>query len=386
MTGKERILNALSGEKPDRIPFVPNIWQWFYVNHYNDTLPDATGAAQSPVEVLRGMGADVFSKFDGEVGKPVFRTCRHTTVFEGQFPEGKRPNTGFAGFEGGPIQRERVETPYGTLTHTWEYQPCAGAPFESERWWKDFDAEYAAIRYSLEDTQTEYDTEALRAGLSNVGDDGTIMLQLLPTPLKQFHWLAGPENASLFIHDHPQEMRDLARIHERKSIEWLEQVVDLDDVWVFEVADNVDSMFYSPGLFAEFCAPILTKAAEVVHARGKYLFLHACGQLRALGRLFLEAGVDCVEGQAPPPVGDWHLHQARALSDRLIVCGGMATPEQELRGPDARERIDAYVRDLFASMGDCRRFLFGSSCNTSPLTPYENLLAFRDASWKYGRL
>jgi uroporphyrinogen-III decarboxylase len=139
-------------------------------------------------------------------------------------------------------------------------------------------------------------------------------------------------------------------------------------------------------LFRAFCLPTIQKVAQMVHARGKYLFLHACGQLKALASLFLEAELDCVEGQAPPPMGDWPLHETRALSERLIVCGGMAAPQQELAGPRTREQIDAYVRDLFASMGDKRRFLFGSSCNTSPMTPYENLLAFRDAAWKYGQI
>jgi uroporphyrinogen-III decarboxylase len=64
--------------------------------------------------------------------------------------------------------------------------------------------------------------------------------------------------------------------------------------------------------------------------------------------------------------------------------GGMSAPQQELYGPDAAAMIDHFVRELFASMGDKRRFLFGSSCNTSPQTPYENLLNFRDAAWKYG--
>ena len=83
--------------------------------------------------------------------------------------------------------------------------------------------------------------------------------------------------------------------------------------------------------------------------------------------------------------------QARILAalagerpDRVIVCGGMTAAEQEWTGPDAADRIDRHVRDLFASMGDKRRFLFASGCNTSPRTPFENLIAFRDAAWKYG--
>jgi uroporphyrinogen-III decarboxylase len=124
----------------------------------------------------------------------------------------------------------------------------------------------------------------------------------------------------------------------------------------------------------------------MIHARGKYLFMHSCGRLKVLAPLFLEAGLDCMEGQAVPPLGDWPLDEARALSARLIVCGRMAAPEQELATPDAVERFAAYVRDTFASMGDRRRFLFASSCNTSPRTPYQNLLTFRDAAWKYGKV
>jgi hypothetical protein len=305
--------------------------------------------------------------------------------FEGEAAPGKPRSVSFANFEEGTLRRERIETPFGLLTHAWEYRPESGAPFELEHWWKDFDREYAAVRHWLSDTDWQCDDQALRAGLDRIGNDGTLIFQLLPSPLKQFHWLAGQVNASLFIVDHPDEMRELAAIYERKTLEYVEKVVDLDNVWVLEVADNVDSLFYTPSYFKEFCVPTLKKQAEMIHARGKYLFMHACGRLKALAPFFLEAGLDCMEGQAVPPLGDWPLHEARALSPGLIVCGGMAAPEQELEGATAAEHLDAYVRDAFASMGDMRRFLFASSCNTSPRAPYKNLLAFRDASWKYGR-
>lgn len=386
MTGKERLLSALAGEKPDRVPFTPNIWQWFHANDYNGTLPQAVGGATSPIEVLRGMGADIFSKFDGQLPAPLYRKCGYAVEFTGGLPKGRAPQASFTTFDGGIVRKEQVETPHGTLAHAWEYRAETGAPFEVEHWWKDFDSEFGAIRYWMENTEWHLDAEAQRAGLENVGEDGLIIFQLLPSPLKQFHWLAGQVGASYFIADHPLEMQELARIHERKSLEYLEQVVDLANLWVFEVADNLDSLFYSPRWFKQFCLPTLKKEAEIIHARRKYLFVHACGRLKALAPLFVESNLDCVEGQAPPPIGDWYLHEARALSDRLIVCGGMAAPEQELIGTDAAGRIEAYVRDTFASMGDKRRFVFASSCNTSPRTPYENLLAFRDAAWKYGPL
>ncbi len=385
MDGKERILTTLAGGLADRVPFVPNIWQWFYVNQFKGTLPPALAAYDHPVHLLRAMGADILSKFEGDVRAITYPGCEYSLENGGEDLGRDRVWGGFTWFERYARRRERIGTPFGALTHVWQYERSTGAPFEKERWWKDW-SEYPAVRYLLEHTESTPDLAALRRGLDLIGEDGTIIFQLAETPLKKFHWLAGQENASYFIVDHPAEMRELARIHERNCLEYLEQVVDLPDVYVFEVPDNVDTLFYTPRWFREFCLPILKKQAEIVHARDKYLFLHACGRLKALAPLFIEAGVDCLEGQAPPPLGDWTLAAARATSDRFVVCGGMAAPQQELRGPNASAELDAYVRETFASMGDCRRFLFGSSCNTSPLTPYENLVAFRDAAWRYGQL
>ena len=387
MTGKERILAALAGEKPDRVPFAPNIWQWYHANDYNDTLAAEARASGSPVATLRAMGADIFSKFDSPRPQPVYGNCGTRFAFEGGLPKGRAPWSSWGDlFEGGIVRREWLDTPFGTLGHGWEYRAETGAPFEIEHWWKDFERDYPAVRYWLEHSAWHLDEPALKAGLANVGEDGTIIFQLLASPLKQFHWLAGQVNASYFITDHPQEMDELAQIWARQSLEFVEEVAGLKDVLVYEVPDNLDSLFYPPRWFRRFCVPVFRQTAEILHAHGKYLFVHACGKLKMLAPQYLEADLDCVEGQAPPPIGDWPLHEARALSNRLIVCGGMAAPQQELAEADACERIDEYVRELFTSMGDRRRFVFASSCNTSPRTPYANLIAFRDAAWRYGHV
>jgi len=381
MTGKERILTTLAGGAPDRVPFVPNIWQWFHVNKSRGTLPAMLRSCESPVAALRALGADVMSKFDGIALVEQLHACRLAVSFEDD--GGAKPEwTSFTSFEGGNIRNETLDTPHGTLTHTWKYETQTGAPFEVEHWWEDFERDYPAIQSWLEDADWRLNRNAIARGLANVGDDGIVLFQLPPTPLKKFFWLAGPEQASLFIADHPDEMAKLARLHEQKTLAALEEVVNLDGVWVFEWPENLDSLFYSPEHFRNFCLPAMREAAAMIHARGKYMFAHACGRLKALAPLILEAGLDCVEGQAHPPIGDWRLDEARALSDRLIVCGGMTAREQEWTGPDAAERIERHVSGLFASLGDRRRFLFASGCNSSPRMPIDNLIAFRDAAWK----
>ena len=385
MTGRERLLAALAGQQPDRVPFAPNVWQWFYANRDAGAIPAELAGVDNPLAALSRLGAEVLSKFDGLVVRQHLHECRQSVEYEGD-PTDAPSWTSFVDFAAGPIRRERIETLQGTLTQVWQFSSQSQAPFEAEHWWKDFDREYPAIRAWMQDRQFTIDRAALHRGLTNIGDAGLVMLQLLPSPLKQFHWLAGQANATLFLVDHPAEMRELARIHEQQALAVVEEALDLPEIVIFEVPDNLDSTFYSPPLFREFCLPMLREAAAMIHSRGKYLFIHACGKLKALAPLVLESCLDCVEGQAHPPLGDWHLHEARASSARLILCGGMTANEQEWTGPDARDRIRDHVRGLFASLGDKRRFVFASGCNTSPRTPWENLLAFRDAAWEFGRL
>jgi hypothetical protein len=151
MTGRERILAALRGEKPDRVPFAPNLWQWYHANDYNGTLPEEVRSLRSPVEVLRLLGADVLSKFDSPRPLPVYRDCEYTFRFSGGLPKGRPPWSSFGDtFAGGLIRHERIDTPCGALSHTWEYQAETGAPFETAHWWKDFDSEYPVVRHWLE--------------------------------------------------------------------------------------------------------------------------------------------------------------------------------------------------------------------------------------------
>ena len=125
----------------------------------------------------------------------------------------------------------------------------------------------------------------------------------------------------------------------------------------------------------------------MIHARGKTLVVHACGRNKALLKHIGRSQVDCLEGITPPPLGDVNLGSVRETVgyERFTVDGGMDTAHLEVKA-DAEQVIHTYTRDLFASMGDKRHFIFASSCMTPPPTPWENIVAFRNAAREYGRI
>jgi len=282
--------------------------------------------------------------------------------------------------------RRRFVTPHDTLTQTWAFTAESAADFEAKYWWTDWD-EYEAVRFMLEARDYTYDAELFRDWFRRVGDDGVVMCHITQSPLKMLHWLAGPQNATYFIMDHPEETKALAKIHEEKALALLEQVADLPETEIFFSGDNLDSMFYPPRFYRDYCDSFFTRAAEIVHRRGKRFVVHACGRNKVLLPLVGASGVDCLEGITPPPLGDVQLGEARRLAGKpdFTVNGGMDSPHLELR-EDAEAALHVYTRDLFAGMGDKRHFVYASSCMTSPLTPWENLVYLRDAAREHGRL
>jgi hypothetical protein len=388
MNGRERILNALRGADTDLVPFAPNIYLWFYYHRYNGTLPAEIASMQHPFEVLRYLGADILARWDTQWAlREVYTAGEYSEEYSGDGDLSIERVTAFHHWPPHMTERrQRLVTPYGPLTQLWRLSPETGADFEAEHWWKEW-SEYEAVRFMLENKEFEFDAALFDYWVDQVGDDGVMLLNISESPLKRLHWLAGPANASLFIMDHPAEMKALAQIHEEKALQFLAQVVDHPKAQVFISHDNLDSAFYSPKFYRDFCDSFFTRAADLIHSRGKTLVVHACGRNKALLKAVGASRVDCLEGITPPPLGDVDLSTARSATgyETFTVNGGMDTAHLEVKNEAARV-IHTYTRDLFAAMGDKPHFIFASSCMTPPPTPWENLLHFRDAAREYGRM
>lgn len=388
MTGKQRILAAFHGELPDTVPFSPNIYYWFYNHVARNTLPEEIAGARHPFDVLRFLGADILARWDTQYAtKEIYAAGEFSDEFTGESRFDHPMVTAFNIYPPHTsVRRRKFVTPHGTLTHTWKLTEESGADFEAEYWWKQWD-QYEAIRFMLEARDYVFDEAEFRGWVDRVGEDGVMMVHLTQSPLKTFHWLAGAENASLFLIDHPDEMKALAQIHEAKALALLERIVDRPEAEVFVSLDNLDSAFHPPYFYKDYADSFYSKAAEIAHSRGKIFVVHACGDNKALLPLVGRSRIDCLEGITPPPMGNVQLSEARRMSgyDNFTVNGGMDASRMEVAG-DAEAKLHACTRDLFESMGDKRHFIHASSCTTSAVTPWENLKYCRDAAREYGKL
>ncbi len=396
MTGKERMTRACLGLDVDRVPWAPMLYQWFNANLYTGGLPPELSGCRTTLDALRAMEADVLAKHEAFVVHAAYSECAFSASFEGnelKLPVvrtcmmdmfGPHGNIDFLG------RAERVDsltTPKGTLTARWVYDEFAGAPCEVKNFWTDFESDYSAVRALLEDVEFIIDAPRWEGVLAELGEDGIAHFRIPPSPLKMLHWLAGPERTVYFMVDHPNEIMELVVIYERKRLELVKKAASFPDSLVFVSGDNMDSMMYSPSIFQCFCGHSFQQVAEILHENGKLLFTHACGRLSRIIKLCQDSGVDGIEGMAPPPLGDLGFDDARELlGPSFVLQGGMTCVEEELDGTDSRERIFHRVAELFADLPDKKAFIFGSGCCPGPRAKHDNLIALRDACWKYGGL
>jgi uroporphyrinogen-III decarboxylase len=257
--------------------------------------------------------------------------------------------------------------------------------FEHEHFWKDFENEYDAVRYYMQNTDYHFDSKKYSEADARVGDFGLVIVGAQETPLKKIINLAGPQNALIWAMEGDSRLDDLVEIHTEKCLTYAREVAASNAFGMMSM-DNLCAMFYSPFLFNRCCRTYFQRMGEVLHAKGKFWCSHACGHVSRLRDLVADVKLDGLEGPPHAPLGDIDLANFRdSISySRHIVWGGMTCNEQEI-AVEANDRIREYVSGLFKRMRPFNRFIFSSSCNTSIRTPFDNLLYLRDACYEFGR-
>jgi uroporphyrinogen-III decarboxylase len=372
VTSKERLLAVLKGKIPDRVPFAPNIWQWFEYRKLHGLLPTELQDCDSHLEATRRLGFDVFSRNLATdirmrwFGSHAIPTYRETEVVE-------------------TIEADRrhliYRTSEGMLSEVLEFQREGCTLVQLEYLFKDFDKENAAWKSLYRDLQLSFDWESFHRLSRSVGDEGIVIAGEITSPLKQLHLCARADQTTFLLVDHEVAMMELMAIYAEKALGLIEEMVR-GGVQVIMSMDNLDSTFYPPPYFERYCTEFYSRAAEICHRHGAYLFSHACGNQRSILPQVVQCGIDGLEGIAFPPLGDIDLWDAREAGDSFIVVGGLSAVE--LEGPVTQQAAEEYVKTLFHRMRPFERFIFSMSCNTSIRTRWDTLRYYRDAWMKYG--
>ena len=323
MISRERVLTALAGGQPDRVPFIE--------------------AGVDPEMQLQIMGGDDFTP--AELSLELGLDAVTVDLLPPLFVESRRT-----------AAREFIERPLLTSPGTLSLMEF---PDPTER------AFYDEARRRVDANRGEFAVGArIRLGASP-------MLMSM-----------GIDGFAYALYDHPGLVEEILD----RYTEWTAQVVErlpevgADFVWSFDDVAYKTGPMFSPQVFREVFLPALGKVADAIHRVGLPWIFHSDGDLMPLMDDLLALGI---KGLHPIEPGAMDINEVkRRYGDRICLVGNIDLHHTLTRGTPAE--VEAEVRERIQVVGRGGGYMVSSANTITSYCKLENVLAMRDAVRRYG--
>jgi len=278
MNIKERVIAALRGEEPDRIPWII-------------------------LSVLLPRG-----QFEREIRNMGLGLVIWPTVYEEETPNVRVEQRISRG-----IRETIYHTPVGSVSTKVR---ISGLGYDT--WWttefmiKDT-SDYDVVKFIIEDTVYHPNYDAFLDAERELGTDGIACAAGKRSPIQQLLLeLMGYKRFSIDLYRNRLEFEKLLKVMEEKTFELYRIIADspAEVVWI---PDNINGIVTSPKIFEKYCVPFYNKLAHLLHSKDKIISVHMDGRLKSLLNLIPKTKIDSIDGFTPPPVGDLPIREARKV-------------------------------------------------------------------------
>ena len=360
MTHRERILTAIRGEVPDRLPWVPRLEFWHRAHLRQGTLPSEFRAL-TLAEITDRLGVGYYSSVPDmtDTTNDDAMVDRALGIFNlPVLPYGVT----FQDVDRRVIRRGRetvveYHTPLGsirTVTVFTEEMLDAGAstPWIAEHAIRE-PGDFDIVGYIFSHLKIEPQWKGYLERRAEVGERGLAVGYLLGTACPMQHIMKDLMPLEQFfyaLHDYPEKVLRLAEQME-PLYQHVKEIGANSPAEVLLLGGNYDDSITYPAFFEKYILPPLRDYAEALHGKGKYLMTHTDGENRQLLALYLRSGFDVADSVCPYPMTRCRLEEIRAaLADRITIWGGIpstllcstSTSEDEFRRSieQLKERYD----------------------------------------------
>jgi hypothetical protein len=370
MTDRERILAAIRGDMPDRLPFVPRMEFWHRAHLRRGTLPTELRGL-SLIEIADRLGVGCYSVV------PDFTACvSETDMLDrglGIFNLEVLPyRVTLEGVDRHVLRRgyETVieyHTPVGsvqTATILTEEMLDGGTSISwitghAVREPRDF----AVVGYIFSHLKVEPQLEGYLARRQQVGDRGIVIGYTSGAACPVQHIMKELMTLEQFfyaMHDYPAAVERLAD-DMQPFYQSIQECAAESPAEVVLLGGNYDASTTFPRFFKKHILPALRDYAGALHARGKYLMTHPDGENRGLLRLYVQAGFDVADSLCPYPMTRCRLEEIREVfADHIAIWGGI--PSVLLNSASATgEEFRGFIDDLVDRYGRESHLILGVS-------------------------
>ena len=306
MDSRERLLNVLNNEKPDRLPCQVHSWMDYYLKTYLE------GMDQYQAYMYFDMDAVIY-----QAPEYIFNETDNAKWSVNVLDMG-------IDSDGSRLWINEITTPGGKLTTTlasiqyteWTTEYLIKTEKDFELWNKyiprPVEVDYGPARQAKNKIGSK---GIVRGGYHGVGQG---------SPWQDLCFMFGTQEAIMAAIDKPDWIHYTLQCILEKNIRIVE-VSGKCETDVVEIGGGAaSSTVISPAMFEEFCLPYDCELVSAIHNAGGKVVYHLCGGIMPLLYLVVETGTDGLETMTPPSMGgDCDLAQAsRQVGDKLFFIGG----------------------------------------------------------------
>ncbi|UCH36687.1 MAG: hypothetical protein JSV65_03280 [Armatimonadota bacterium] len=376
MTSRERMIVAMTGGRPDRVPVAPDISNMIPCRLTGKSFWDIYLHGDPPlwrayVDAVRHFGIDGWFTYG-------------TVAFQRAGDRREWTTETISRSDERIVTRTACRTPDGDLTCETTYY-VADPPTQTHKWIKDFPADMAKLRHFFPEI-TGCDPAPLEEMRAHLGEDGALGVCVgVPGFQELFVWFErGLEAVAYAWADHRDELREFVSWQERDVLRQVEMLLDARPDFLLLGASGLWTL-NTPQAFRELSLPTLQQATRMAREAGVPTMLHSCGKERKLVRICAEeTALDCINPLEPPPMGDCDLAEIkRQFGGRLALMGNLHTTDVMLRGTP--ERVMDAGRQAIEAAGAGGGFILSTGDQCGRDTPDENIRALIAAAERYGQ-
>jgi len=387
------MLATLRGEPTEMIPWVPRLDLWYNANKRAGTLPGkykSATLADITDDLDWGYHA-VIPQFK-DIRDPADEVHRPLGIYNlWNMPyESKLENVAFEADYQGDETTVMYQTPVGSIRTGVLYDETmcrAGITIShiTDHAIKS-PQDYRAVGYIFDNTRVVPNYDGYEEFSNRVGDRGlaTAFVSLAGSPMHLLQRELMPMDLFFFeLHDNPDLLAECAESIGRYFERVLEVIAECPAEMVLFGA-NYDAMVTYPPFFREHILPWLSRFAEKLHQKGKFLLTHTDGENSGLLDYYLESGIDVADSVCPKPMTKLSLKQVRDhFAGRINIMGGIPSVCL-LRDSMSDQEFDTHLERVFSDLGRGDHLILGISDTTPPAADFGRLKRVSDLVRRFG--
>ena len=366
MNSRERMMCAINGEKPDRLPVTVHQWQGYHLDTYMKGI--------TPLEAFKQVGLDAAIQYFADMGQ-FWLVDADFAKFS--TPDWKDQVKVISNSPENRINHHTIITPGGNLSYK-----TAGN--RKTTWITEYliknDDDIDLIRKYM--PVPMLDQKPLEKVYNEVGDSGIV---------RGFVWgdQAGCWQHAACLMDineliikamiSPDWVHELMEILLDKKLQFIESMKGAKFDLIETGGGSASSTLISPDMHKEFCLPYDRRMHDALHDLDFKITYHTCGGTYGIEEYIIANGADCSETLAPMSIGGnqepWELREK--VGKRINLIGGI--DQFNVLTDGTPDKIRKMVRTLFEKVGYDGGYICACSDHFFE-TPVENIKIMVEAA------